>query len=113
MRLRIVGCSIVIVALGFSGTGWSETSQEKGHAIAKEAKRRDLGWKDSEVTLKMVLKNSQRESSCVRERPCLQCPWDDRRSSDFCRPILRLQFHRSMSEALDYSILVGYSLRPF
>ncbi|MEC4674508.1 MAG: outer membrane lipoprotein-sorting protein [Nitrospirota bacterium] len=63
MPLKIVVCSIVIVSLGFSGTGWSETSQEKGYAIAKEAKRRDLGWKDSEVTLKMVLKNSQRESS--------------------------------------------------
>lgn len=63
MRIRIVVFSIVLVAFGCSGMSWAETNQEKGRMIVEEVKRRDLGWKDSEVTLNMVLKNSQGESS--------------------------------------------------
>jgi len=41
----------------------AETPQEKGRTIAEEADRRDLGWRDSESQLKMVLRNSQGETS--------------------------------------------------
>ncbi|MCD8530700.1 MAG: outer membrane lipoprotein-sorting protein [Saccharospirillaceae bacterium] len=39
---------------------------EKGLAIAKERKQRDLGWGDSETRMTMILRNSQGEES-VRE----------------------------------------------
>lgn len=52
------------MALGVGITSVSaETPEEKGLAIAQEADRRDLGFGDSEVTLRMVLKNKQGESS--------------------------------------------------
>ena len=63
MRVRIIMWLMVGVSLGFSGIGWAETAKEKGLAIAVEAKRRDLGWRDSEVALRMNLQNSHGESS--------------------------------------------------
>lgn len=44
----------------------ASTAEGKGLAIAKEADRRDLGYGDFEVALKMVLRNSQGEES-IRE----------------------------------------------
>jgi outer membrane lipoprotein-sorting protein len=41
----------------------AETPQEKGRWIAEETDRRDLGWGDSEVRLKMTLRNREGESS--------------------------------------------------
>ncbi len=41
----------------------AETPQEKGLAIAREAKARDTGWKDMQAAMKMVLKNAQGEKS--------------------------------------------------
>ena len=41
----------------------AETPEEKGLAIAEEADRRDLGFVDSTVTLKMVLSNKHGDSS--------------------------------------------------
>jgi outer membrane lipoprotein-sorting protein len=41
----------------------AETAEEKGRAIAVEMDRRDSGWGDNSTTLKMVLRNSEGESS--------------------------------------------------
>ncbi|ODS24970.1 outer membrane lipoprotein-sorting protein [Candidatus Endobugula sertula] len=52
--------------LGLSGVSFNvgaETAEEKGLAIATEAKKRDLGWGDSQSTLKMVLRNAAGQES--------------------------------------------------
>lgn len=41
----------------------AETPEEKGLAIAKEAKARDEGWGDMQAEMKMVLRNSQGQES--------------------------------------------------
>ena len=38
-------------------------AEEKGLAISKEAKARDIGWTDSKATLQMILKNQHGETS--------------------------------------------------
>lgn len=43
--------------------GIAESAEEKGLAIAVEADRRDLGWQDSETSMKMILRNRQGETS--------------------------------------------------
>ncbi|MES9872306.1 MAG: outer membrane lipoprotein-sorting protein [Candidatus Sedimenticola sp. 6PFRAG7] len=44
----------------------AESPEEKGLAIAKESKQRDLGWGDMQSEMTMVLRNSQGEES-IRE----------------------------------------------
>ena len=46
-----------------SVNSFAQTPEEKGLAIAKEAKQRDLGWGDSQTTLKMVLRNAAGQES--------------------------------------------------
>jgi outer membrane lipoprotein-sorting protein len=46
-----------------AGPVLAETAEQKGLAIATEANRRDTGWKDSQVTMTMVLRNAQGQSS--------------------------------------------------
>ena len=46
----------------------AETAQQKGLSIAKEQDRRDLGWKDSKSSLKMVLKNRHGQKSSRKFR---------------------------------------------
>jgi hypothetical protein len=41
----------------------AETAEEKGKAIAEEADRRDLGWKDNRSDLKMILRNRHGQES--------------------------------------------------
>ena len=41
----------------------AETPEEKGKAIAEEADRRDLGWKDNKSVLKMILRNRHGQES--------------------------------------------------
>ena len=41
----------------------AETPEEKGLAIAKEADRRDTGWKDQTANLKMILRNRHGKES--------------------------------------------------
>ncbi len=41
----------------------AETAEDKGRAIAEEADRRDLGWRDSRATLRMVLRNRHGQES--------------------------------------------------
>ncbi len=57
--VALLATSVVMAATGLH----AETPEEKGLAIAKELDRRDLGWKDSSTTLKMVLKNRHGQSS--------------------------------------------------
>lgn len=47
-------------------TAFAQTPEEKGYAIAKERKQRDIGWGDSQQASKMILHNAQGEES-VRE----------------------------------------------
>lgn len=44
----------------------AETAEEKGLAISKEAKARDVGWGDMQAEMKMVLRNKQGQES-IRE----------------------------------------------
>jgi outer membrane lipoprotein-sorting protein len=53
----------IIIALAVPLTAAAETPEEKGLAIAKEAQRRNEGWVDSKVELKMILENKQGEKS--------------------------------------------------
>ena len=41
----------------------AQTPEEKGLQIAQEVKRRDLGWGDSQTTLKMILRNAAGQES--------------------------------------------------
>lgn len=45
------------------GPAFAETAEEKGLAIAQEVDRRDSGWNNATVSLKMVLHNRQGEES--------------------------------------------------
>ncbi|WDE10782.1 outer membrane lipoprotein-sorting protein [Thalassomonas haliotis] len=49
-----------------SSTALAQSPQEKGLAISKESKERDLGWTDSTADMKMLLRNKQGQES-VRE----------------------------------------------
>jgi len=55
----------LLVALAFTAAlpVQAETPEEKGIAIEQERDRRDTGWGDSSVTLKMVLRNRHGEES--------------------------------------------------
>lgn len=46
----------------------AETAEEKGLAIAVEADRRDLGWKDSKASMQMILRNRHGDTSERRIR---------------------------------------------
>jgi len=64
-----VAASLLFVALAAAGTcGWAESPEEKGLAIAREVDRRDTGWGDSQVELRMTLMNKYGQSSTRRLR---------------------------------------------
>ncbi|MES9897771.1 MAG: outer membrane lipoprotein-sorting protein [Sedimenticola sp.] len=42
---------------------YAETAEEKGLAIAKESKARDIGWSDMQAGMKMILRNKQGQES--------------------------------------------------
>lgn len=50
---------LCLSALAIAASANVETSQEKGLTIAKEAKKRDVGWGDSQSELTMVLRNKK------------------------------------------------------
>lgn len=54
------------LSLTVANTALAQTPEEKGYAIAKERKQRDIGWGDSQQSSKMILRNAQGEES-VRE----------------------------------------------
>jgi outer membrane lipoprotein-sorting protein len=51
------------LAVLVSTSALAETAEEKGLAIAKEADKRDTGWKDMTAQMKMILKNKQGQVS--------------------------------------------------
>jgi len=61
-----MAAAMTVGATILSPGSWAETSEEKGRKIAQESDRRDLGWGNSKVSLKMILKNAHGQSS-VRE----------------------------------------------
>jgi len=56
----------VLILLTF--TAYAETPEEKGLAIAKEADRRDTGWKDQTASLDMILRNRHGKESARKTR---------------------------------------------
>jgi len=67
-KTMITTCLSILLPLNalVLSTAWAETPEEKGLAIAKEADKRDTGWKDQTANMKMILKNKQGQES-VRE----------------------------------------------
>lgn len=64
----IVGASLLITLAVTAETISAETPEEKGLAIAKEADRRDTGWKDQTASLDMVLRNRHGKESTRKTR---------------------------------------------
>jgi len=64
---NIIRLALVIVAL-VPPLAFAETPEEKGKAIAIEADRRDLGWKDNKSVLKMILRNRHGQESTRKMR---------------------------------------------
>ena len=63
-RLTAALLAASAIAVCATGTGaWAETPAEKGRAIAREMDRRDQGFGDSRVDLKMILKNRAGQTS--------------------------------------------------
>ena len=64
-----VAASLLFAALAAAGTGgWAESPEAKGLAIAQEVDRHDSGWGDSQVELRMTLKNKHGQTSTRRLR---------------------------------------------
>ncbi len=63
MFVRTLLAGVVAALTMIAAPGGAESSQEKGLAIAEEMDRRDLGWSDSEVAMKMILTNRNGDSS--------------------------------------------------
>jgi len=49
--------ALLLLALGFTCTAMAQSAEEKGLAIAKERKSRDIGWSDSVADTSMILRN--------------------------------------------------------
>ncbi|MBL4802025.1 MAG: outer membrane lipoprotein-sorting protein [Emcibacter sp.] len=63
---RMIGrmsCSLLIVSSFILDVALAETPEEKGHAIAEEAKQRDAGFQDTVAVLDMILSNRQGKKS--------------------------------------------------
>ena len=65
LRSKLLNKLVVVALTSVVCTGVvnAETPEEKGLAIAKEMKSRDLGWGDSQTSLTMVLKNASGQTS--------------------------------------------------
>lgn len=50
---------LVLILMVFSSDSYARSAQEKGLAIAKERKFRDMGWGDSSGNMSMILRNAQ------------------------------------------------------
>jgi outer membrane lipoprotein-sorting protein len=68
MLQRFLCIAISIAAVLAPSAVLGETNAEKGLAIAQEMKKRDLGWRNSETTLAMVLENRHGQSSTRKLR---------------------------------------------
>lgn len=58
MLHKLLTTTVVALSL-ISGNTLAETPEEKGLAIAKERKARDIGWGDSTATAEMILRNAK------------------------------------------------------
>ncbi len=65
-----IGLAICVLAStnGFAQSGENLTPEKKGLAIAQKVKERDLGWGDSQTTLKMILRNAAGQESTRKIR---------------------------------------------
>ena len=61
MACRITATLLAICVLSYSTTLYADS--ERGLAIAKEAKARDIGWGDSKADMTMILRNQQGQES--------------------------------------------------
>ena len=63
-KMRLAPPIVAVVLLAIAGAAWAQDdAQIKGRQIAEELDRRDLGFSDSSVDLKMVLSNRQGQTS--------------------------------------------------
>ncbi|WP_210418575.1 outer membrane lipoprotein-sorting protein [Aliikangiella coralliicola] len=63
MKLLQVGLLTLSSMLAFSSPVFAGEAEDKGLAISKESKNRDLGWRDSQAEMEMLLKNQHGETS--------------------------------------------------
>lgn len=63
---KLISASLLLATISAASFAQAQTPEEQGLAIAKEAKARDLGWKDSTASMEMILRNKQGQES-VRE----------------------------------------------
>ena len=63
MKLIVIISTLLSLLIFPLNSGFSETSEEKGLAIAQEDDKRDNGFKDFTASMVMVLKNRQGEES--------------------------------------------------
>lgn len=66
MRKFCLIINLFLIALPLHA--WSETPEEKGLTIVKEADRRDTGWGDMQAEMHMTLRNRQGQESTRRIR---------------------------------------------
>ena len=72
--LFCMGCGLLLGA-ALCGPATAETAEEKGLAIIVEADKRDLGWHDNQVSMRMVLRNKQgQESTRALRQSSLEIP---------------------------------------
>jgi len=62
-RLRVLAAALLAGGLAAPWPATAESPEEKGLAIAREVDDRDLGWRDTQVELTMLLKNKQGDES--------------------------------------------------
>jgi len=63
MKLLTVGLLTLSSVLTFASSAFAGEAEDKGLAIAKESKARDLGWTDSQAEMEMLLRNQHGETS--------------------------------------------------
>ncbi len=59
---------IIASLLLFASAAHADTAEQKGYAIAQEQERRDAGWGDSTVNMKMILRRSNGQETQRRLR---------------------------------------------
>lgn len=55
----VINVILVMILMAYSLNSYAQSAQEKGLAIAKERKLRDMGWGDSSGDMVMILRNAQ------------------------------------------------------
>ena len=68
MKLLKAGLLTLAVVGAFSSTTFAGEAEDKGLAISKESKARDLGWTDSQAEMEMLLRNQHGETSTRQMR---------------------------------------------